>query len=289
MQPLCNVRADAEVLEHPRHLVDRVRGLEWDNGLNVYVSEERDLLTNVIGDGVVGAADDEVGADTDPAQLVDAVLSGLRLELVRRADMGQEREVDVQDVLPTRFSAHLADGLEEGESFDVTHCAADLDDDNIRVAVVRDVPDAALDLVRHVGDHLYGAAEEVTSALGLEHIAVDLAGGYVAVAREAHVYEALVVAEVQVRLRTVVGNEHLAVLERGHGARVEVDIRVQLLCLDGKPPALEDAPYRGRGDAFANRARYSACYENKLSHGLSLYQWSFGLPNRRDARSARSD
>jgi hypothetical protein len=40
--------------------------------------------------------------------------------------------------------------------------------------------------------------------------------------------EALVVAQIQVGLGAVVGHEHLAMLERRHRARVDVDVRVEL-------------------------------------------------------------
>ena len=48
---------------------------------------------------------------------------------------------------------------------------------------------------------------------------VDLAGGEVVLLAHARRQEALVVAEVEVGLGAVVGDEHLAVLERAHRAR----------------------------------------------------------------------
>jgi len=48
------------------------------------------------------------------------------------------------------------------------------------------------------------------------------------VAREGGVDEAFVVTEVEIRLAAVVEHEHLAVLEGGHRARVDVDVRVDL-------------------------------------------------------------
>ena len=48
-------------------------------------------------------------------------------------------------------------------------------------------------------------------------------------ARGVDVGEALVVAQVEVGLRAVLGDEHLAVLERAHRARIDVDVRVELL------------------------------------------------------------
>src|SRR5213592_2849172 len=47
-------------------------------------------------------------------------------------------------------------------------------------------------------------------------------------ARQVLVDEALVVADVEVGLRTVLGHEHLAVLEGAHRARVDVEVRVEL-------------------------------------------------------------
>ena len=65
--------------------------------------------------------------------------------------------------------------------------------------------------------------------------------------------EALVVAEVEVGLAAVVGDEHLAVLEGVHRARVDVDVRVELDHRDPQAPALEQAAERGGGESFAER------------------------------------
>jgi hypothetical protein len=52
--------------------------------------------------------------------------------------------------------------------------------------------------------------------------------------------EPLVVAEVEVGLAPVVGDEHLAVLERVHGAGVDVDVGVELLQGDAQSAGLEE-------------------------------------------------
>ncbi len=59
--------------------------------------------------------------------------------------------------------AHLADGLEEGQAFDVADRAADLDDDD--VVLRRDRAEGRLDLVGHVGDDLDGLAQVLALAL----------------------------------------------------------------------------------------------------------------------------
>ena len=72
---------------------------------------------------------------------------------------------------------------------------------------------------------------------------------------ERDVDEALVVPEVEVGLAAVVGDEHLAVLEGVHRARVDVDVRVELLHRDPEAPGLQQPPERGGGEALARGSR----------------------------------
>ena len=95
------------------------------------------------GTGWSRAQDDDVGLDADPAQLLDRVLGGLGLELARGGQGGEQRHVDVQDVGPADVLAHLADGLEERQRFDVADGPADLDDHDVRIAVAGDAARSA--------------------------------------------------------------------------------------------------------------------------------------------------
>ena len=131
-------RPRPERLEHQRDLVDGVGGLGRDDRIGRDVGEQRDLLADLVGDRVVRAQDDDVGLDADPAQLLDRVLGGLGLELARGGQRGEQRHVDVQDVGAPDVLAHLADGLEERQRFDVADGAADLDDHDVRVVVAGD-------------------------------------------------------------------------------------------------------------------------------------------------------
>ena len=95
---------------------------------------------------------------------------------------------------------------------------------------------------------------------------VDGAGGEVGVAREVLVNEALVVAQVQVGLLAVLGDEDLAVLERAHGARVHVEVGVRLLHHDLVAPSLQQTAEGGRRDALAKGRDDAAGHENVLCH-----------------------
>ena len=154
----------------------------------------------------------------------------------------------VEHVVAAELDAHLADRLEERQRLDVADRAADLDHAHVRVA--RAHADAVLDLVGDVRDDLHRRAEVVAATLLGDDALVDAAGREVAVARGGGAHEALVVAEVEVGLGAVGGDEHLAVLERTHRAGIHVDVRIQLHHADLEAASFEDGAQRGCRDAF---------------------------------------
>ena len=113
---------------------------------------------------------------------------------------------------------------------------------------------------------LHGLAEELAPPLFVDHREVDLPGGVVRVAVERRVGEALVVAQVEVGLAAVVQHVDLAVLVGAHRARIDVDIRVELLHADAKPALFEQHADGGAGQSFAQRADDAAGNENMLAH-----------------------
>ena len=205
-------------------------------------------------------------------QLGDRVLCGLGLLLAGRADERHQGHVDVEDVLPADVLAELPDGLQERKDLDVADRAADLGDDDVDVVVGQSL-DAVFDLVGDVGDHLHGGPEVVAPPLLGEHRRIDRAGGGVGVAVERDVDEALVVPQVEVALTTVVGDEHLAVLERVHRAGIEVDVRIELLHRDPQTPAFEQ-PAEGRGrQPLPEAGRDTTRHEDVLRQDLPPFTW----------------
>ena len=243
--------AESSLLEEKRHFVDRLGGLGGDDGFGRDVREQGDLLADLVAHGMIGAKDDHVRLDADAAQLLDGVLRRLGLELARGGKLGEQRDVDVEDVAPADVLAHLANRLEERQRLDVAHRAAHLDDHDVRVVVAGDTDDPFLDLVRDVGDDLDRPAQVVAAPFLGDDGLVDASRRDVAELRQVLVDEALVVAEVEVGLRPVVGDEHLAVLVRRHRPGVDVDVRVELEDGDVEAAGLEEPTDAGGGDAFA--------------------------------------
>ena len=198
------------------------------------------------------------------------MLGGLRFMLAAGLQVGHQRHVDVEGVPPAHLPAHLADGLQEGLALDVADGAADLGDDDVRVAVLPHPVDEALDLIGDVGDGLDGLAQIPALALPAEDVGVHLAGGQVGVPVQILVDEPLVVPEIQVGLRPVLGHVDLPVLVGGHGAWIHVDVGVQLLGGHLVPPGFQQSPQGGRGDALPKARDHAAGHENVLHPALLL-------------------
>ena len=173
----------------------------------------------------------------------------------------------VDGVAAADFEADLANRFEERLALDIADSAADLDNDD--VGVEGDLADPGLDLVGDVGDDLDGAAQVLTAAFLVDDRLVDLAGGEVVVAGHRAGGEALVVAEVEIGLGAVIGDVDLTVLVGAHGARVNVDVGVELLELDPVAATLEEAADGCRREPFSERRHHPAGDEDVLDrHGF---------------------
>jgi len=182
-----------------------------------------------------------------------------------------QADVDEEHVGPAELVAHLARRLDERLRLDVADRAADLRDDDVgRVLPVRAglrlQPHAPLDLVGDVRDDLHGVAEVLAPPLPRDDLRVDLARRDVRRLVEADVEEALVVADVEVRLGAVVGHEDLAVLERVHRPRVDIEVGVELLHDDAQPPRGQQIAETRGGETFAQRGDDAPGDEDVLRH-----------------------
>jgi len=242
--------------ESDRHFVDAGHILGGKHRIRRHVGEERNLLLQVRADGLGRPAQQDVGLDPDLTQLHDRVLGGLGLELSRSGDIGHQRDMHGNHVLVAQLEAQLANGLEEGQRLDVAHGATDLDNEHVHALGA--FQDARLDGIGHVRDHLYGAAQIFPAPFLLDNRLIDLPRGCVVQAGHAPREKALVVPQVEVGLRPVVGDENLPVLRGVHGSRIDVEIRVQFLDGDLEATRLKQRAYRGRSQPFAQRRDHAA-------------------------------
>ena len=229
--------------KHQRHLVDRRHIPRRHHRARVHVAEQRDLIFHSRADGALRAAQQNIGLNTDAAQLFHAVLGGLGFQLLGGGDPGHQRHMHEHAVVAPLLMAHLADGFHKRQRLDVAHGAADLHDHHVHVG--RDFAHGGFDLVGHVRDHLYGLAQIIAAPLARNDLLVDAAGCEVIRLRQLGVREALVMAQVQVGFGAIVGDEDFAMLEGAHGAGIHVQIGVEFLQRDvsrGSPAGIRWMP-----------------------------------------------
>ena len=110
-----------------------------------------------------------------------------------------------------------------------------------------------------MGDHLHGAAAVVSPALLLENGPVHLSRGDIGILAQALVDEALIMSQIQIGLRPVVGDEYFPVLDGIHGAGVYINVGIEFLHGDLEAPGLQQPPQGGCGDAFSQSGYDAAC------------------------------
>ena len=265
-QALADTQVEVLVRQKARNIVDARTVFIGKHAIGVDIAEARDFGANAVVDIVIGAQDDDVGLDAKAAQLLNGMLRGLGLDLVSCGDIGNQAHVDEADVLGASIFAILADGLHKGLRLDVADGSTQLGDDHVGARLFLDAAELILDGVCDMGNHLDGAAQKIAAALARDQALVDSASGEVGIAGKVLVDKALIVTKVEVGLIAVLRNKDLAMLERTHGARVDVEIRVGFLHRHLISARLKKTAQRSRRDALAKRRNNATSYKNMLGH-----------------------
>ena len=132
--------------------------------------------------------------------------------------------VFMADVMP-----ELTDGFQKGLAFDVSHRAAHLYDGNPRPSSLFPAVETAFDLVGDMGNHLDGSSAVIAPAFFVKNGPVYFSGGYIGILIQTFVDKPLVMPQVKICFRAVVGYKDLSVLYGIHSSRVYVDVGVEFL------------------------------------------------------------
>ena len=248
-----------------RHVIDRRHVERLNDRFFAHVAEQRDFLALACRHLAIRTAQQNIGLNADRAQLFDRMLRRLGLQFAGRRNVRHQRQMHVDRRAARQIVAELADGFEKRQAFDVADRAADFDQHEIDVLVA--VDDELLDGVGDVRNDLHGAAEVIAAPLLGEDLLVDAPRGDVVRLLGRHAGEALVVAEIEIGFRAVVGDEHLAVLIRAHGARIDVQIGIELFQADGIAARLQKRAEGGGCEAFSKGGDHAAGDEDIALHG----------------------
>ena len=236
-----------------RHLVYRRHVDRLHNGVGCNVTEQSHLAAHLVRKGMLRAQNQYVGLQTRRLQLLDRVLRRLGLQLARGGHIGYKRKVYEYRVAVSELVAKLTDRLDEGQRLDIAHRTAYLGDDDVILLRCAEQLDAALDLVRDVGDHLHRLAQKLAATLLLDDTLIDLARSDIVVMGGGYRREALVVSQIEVGLGSILGNVALAVLIGVERSGVNVDIRVEFLDRDRITAGLKQPRHRRRDDTLSQR------------------------------------
>src|SRR5512136_2043020 len=112
---------------------------------------------------MVATADNDIWLDTYAAQFIHAVLCRLGLQFSGGRNIWQQSHVNIEHVVPSHLGAHLSDGLQERQAFDVAYRPANLHNHYRSATGFAHLFYAPLDLAGDMRHYLYRATEEVSS------------------------------------------------------------------------------------------------------------------------------
>mmetsp|Transcript_49212 Transcript_49212/g.87887 ORF Transcript_49212/g.87887 Transcript_49212/m.87887 type:complete len:330 (-) Transcript_49212:387-1376(-) len=214
------------------------------------------------------AADEHVGNQPHREQLLGALLGGLRL--LHAAEGGQQAAGHEAELVGAQLQLERPERLQERRCPQVTNGAADLHEADVRGLAgsvgggLSYTQNLVHDLVRDMRDQLNRLAQVFSLALVVDHGAVDLAGSDVVLALQMQVQRPLVVTHIQIRLRTIIQDEHLTVLVGAHQPRVRVQVGVHLDDRYAVPLGLEHRSNPGTDPALAHGPHHSADHADEL-------------------------
>ena len=254
------------ILQHQRGFVQIRQSDVLNHAVGHDVAEHGDFAEDFRFQRLIAAQHDDVRRNSHPLQFFHRVLRGFGLVLVAPPQKGNQSDVNKAGVLPARLQADLPCGLQKRLAFNVAGGAADFRNDDVGPGFLADAVNKVLDFLRDMRDDLHGLAEVLAPPLLVQHVPVHLAGSQVGIPVQILVNKALIVAEVEVRLASVLGDVDLAVLVRAHGTRVHIDVRVKLLRGHLQPAALEQPAQRSGGDSLAESRYHAAGHKHIFRH-----------------------
>ena len=195
-----------------------------------HIAEQCNLILDPFRQRIFRPAHQDIRQNPHPHQFADTGLGRLGLHLLGNLQPGNQRHMDHDGIVMADVMLKLPVCLKKGLRFDIARRAADLDDGDadLRRHLLFPVK-PGFDLIGDMGNHLHRTSAVIPAALLVQHRPVDFSGSDIGILIQALINKALIMPQVQICLRAVIGHEHLPVLGRIHRSRVHIEVRVKLL------------------------------------------------------------
>ena len=253
-------------MQHQRCLIETVHGVVFDDAVLFHVAEQGDFIFDALFQRTVHPGHDQIRMNAQGLQFLDGMLGGFGFVFIGSAQPGYQGHVDEETVLMPLLQRDLADGFDEGLSFDISDRAADFCNQNISAGIFGTHVNEMLDFVCYVGNHLHCLAQIFPFALPVQYVPVDSAAGQVRVAGQVFIRETLIVAQIQICFRPIVCDKDFAVLKRTHGPGIHIHIGIQFLGGYAQAAHFEQPPQRSGCDSFAKSRNNTSCNKNIFRH-----------------------
>ena len=129
-----------------------------------------------------------------------------------------------QAILSAYFQGHLTNGFDKRLALNITDGSTDFGNHYICIGFLSPHVDKMLNLIGNMRNDLNRLAKILALTLTIQNIPVNLTTGKIGVLIQILINKTLIMSQVQIRLRTVIGNENFSVLIWAHGSRVNVHV-----------------------------------------------------------------
>ena len=172
-------------------------------------------------------------------------------------------------VLSADLSLKLSDGLQKRLALDIADRSSDLDNRNgILLLRLRRIK-PGLDLIRNVRDDLNGSPAVIAVSFLVQYGPVHLACRHIGIPVQTFIDKSLIMSQIQIGLRAVVGDKHFSVLDRVHGTRVHVDIGIKFLHRHMISARLQQSSQGSCRNSLSKSRHHAAGHKYILYHTVS--------------------
>ena len=111
-------------------------------------------------------------------------------------------------------------------------------------------------------DYLYGSSAIISVTFFLQNGPVDFSSCHIGIFIQALINESFIVSQIQIRLGTVIRNEHFPMLNRIHRTRIHIDIWVKLLHSHFIASGFQKSPKRSCRNSLSKAGYYATCHKH---------------------------
>ena len=149
--------------------------------------------------------------------------------------------MDEQTVPSSDFERNLSDRFQKRLTFDIARRSADFGNRNVGSRTLGIGVDIRFDLVGNVRDDLHRTAEIIAVTFLIQNRPVNFTRRQIGITVKIFIDKPFVMSEIEIGFGTVFGNKNFAVLQRTHRSGIDVDVGIEFLCGNFKPPRLEQS------------------------------------------------